>query len=132
MSNLKPLLLPIIQRFVVSLLQRLLQCGGECYGVLNTGIHTLATGGAMNMRGIASQQYSALPQNFGDAVLQVEPRSPHDAANCDGSILRSALFENVLKVCNRRLRGSFFHRCDDSEAIAGQGSHDDQALVGKE
>src|SRR5450755_3317552 len=132
MSNLKPLLLPTVQSCVVSLLKRFLQCAGEHYGVLNTGIHTLATSGAMNMRGIAGQQDLALPQNLGYTMLHVKPGGPHDAANCDGSILRSALFENVLKVCNRRLRGSFFHRRDDSEAIAGQGSHDDQTLVGKE
>jgi hypothetical protein len=44
MSNLKPLLLPYIQGRVVSLLKRFLQCAGQCHGVLNAGIHALATG----------------------------------------------------------------------------------------
>ena len=132
MSNLKPLLLPTIQGCVVSLLERFLQCSGECYGVLNAGIHTLATGGAMNMRGIAGQQHSALTQYLGDAVLQVKPRGLHYAANCDGGVLQPALLEKMLKVCNRRLRGSLFHTRNDSEVIARQRSHDDQAFIGKE
>ena len=45
------------------------------------------------MRSIASQQDSALPQNLSDAVLQAKSRGPHDAANGDGGVLRSALLE---------------------------------------
>jgi hypothetical protein len=113
------------------LLKRFLQCGGWCYGVLNAGIHALATGGTMDMRGVAGQQNSALPQNLGDAVLQAKSRSSHDVVNGDGGILRSALFKNPLKVCNGRFRRSVLHRRNNSEVIAGQ-SHDDEAFIGKE
>ena len=63
MSNLKLLLLPNIQGCVVSLLKRFLQCAGECYGVLNAGIHALATGGTMNMRGILRTPHGSVSLN---------------------------------------------------------------------
>jgi hypothetical protein len=53
-------------------LEESFQRAGKGNGILNAGIHALATGGTVNMCGIASQQDSALPQNFGHAVLNLK------------------------------------------------------------
>src|ERR1022692_4749193 len=97
---------PRNQSCVVSALKRCLQRTGECYGILNAGIHTLAAGRTMNVRGIASQQDSALPWNLGNAMLKMIPRGPNEVSNCDGSLLWSALRKNLLKICDRRCRRS--------------------------
>jgi hypothetical protein len=98
MGNCQPLLLPGIQGAVIAMRKRFLQGTGERNGILNTRVHALAAGRTVNMGGVARQQDSALSQDFGNPVLNVKARGPHDAPNVNFRMLRPALRKNMLKI----------------------------------
>ena len=57
------------------------QFGGKRYTVLDTGVHPLPAGWTVHMRRIAAKKDPALMRGLGNAMVNVEARTPHDVVH---------------------------------------------------
>ena len=94
--------------------------------VLDAGVHALAAGGAVHVRGVAGEEHPPLPVAVGEPVVDAEPRAPHDVLHPRGRSRGPRASSSAWMWSRSGCCGRVVDRGDDPVTAAGQRRHDRQ------